>query len=42
MPEYRDVIILLRQVRQGLERFEAKNKFVFSSKFADQLEEYDL
>lgn len=42
MPEYRDVIIVLRQIRQGLERFEAKNKFIFSSKFDDQLEEYNL
>ena len=42
MPEYRDVIIVLRQIRQGLERFEAKNKFIFTSKFDDQLEEYNL
>ena len=42
MPEYRDVIIVLRQIRQGLERFEAKNKFIFSSRFDDQLEEYNL
>jgi len=42
MPEYRDVIIVLRQIRQGLERFEAKNKFIFSTKFDDQLEEYNL
>jgi hypothetical protein len=42
MPEYRDVIIVLRQIRQGLERFEAKNQFVFSSSFDDQLEEYNL
>jgi hypothetical protein len=42
MPEYRDVIIVLRQIRQGLERFEAKNKFIFSRKFDDQLEEYNL
>lgn len=42
LPEYRDVIIVLRQIRQGLERFEAKNKFVFSNKFDDQLEEYNL
>ncbi len=42
LPEYRDVIIVLRQIRQGLERFEVKNKFIFSSKFDDQLEEYNL
>ena len=42
LPEYRDVIIVLRQIRQGLERFEAKNEFIFSSKFDDQLEEYNL
>lgn len=42
MPEYRDVIIVLRQIRQGLERFEAKNKFIFSSRFDDQIEEYNL
>ena len=42
MPEYRDVIIVLRQIRQGLERFEAKNKFIFTSGFDDQLEEYNL
>jgi hypothetical protein len=42
MPEYRDVIIVLRQIRQGLERFEVKNRFIFSSKFDDQLEEYNL
>src|ERR1051325_6427729 len=42
LPEYRDVIIVLRQIRQGLERFEAKNEFIFSSQFDDQLEEYNL
>ena len=42
MPEYRDVIIVLRQIRQGLERFEVKNKFIFSSGFDEQLEEYNL
>jgi len=42
LPEYRDVIIVLRQIRQGLERFEAKNKFIFSRNFDDQLEEYNL
>jgi hypothetical protein len=42
MPEYRDVIIVLRQIHQGLERFESRNKFIFSSRFDDQLEEYNL
>jgi hypothetical protein len=42
LPEYRDVIIVLRQIRQGLERFEAKNKYIFSSNFDRQLEEYNL
>ena len=42
MPEYRDVIVVLRQIRQGLERFEVKNEFIFSSQFDDQLEEYNL
>lgn len=41
-PEYRDVIIVLRQLRQGVERFETRNDFIFSSKFDDQLEEYNL
>jgi len=42
IPEYRDLIIVLRQILQALERFEAKNEFIFSSKFDDQLEEYNL
>ena len=42
MPEYRDVMIVLRQIRQGLERFEARNEFIFSSRFDDQLQEYNI
>jgi len=41
-PEYRDVIMVLRQIRQGLERFETRNAFIFSSRFNDHLEEYNL
>lgn len=42
MPEYRDVVLVLRQIRQGMERFEAGSSFIFSSKFDEHLEEYNL
>lgn len=40
-PEYRDVVTVLRQIRQGLERFEANN-FVFTKDFENELSEYDI
>jgi hypothetical protein len=42
VPEYRDMIVVLRQICQELERFEVKNRFVFSNKFDDEVEEYNL
>lgn len=40
-PEYRDAVTVLRQIRQGLERFEAKD-FVFTKSFRDELLEYEI
>jgi hypothetical protein len=40
-PEYRDAVTVLRQIRQGLERFKAKD-FVFTKSFKDELSEYEI
>ncbi|MDX6577824.1 MAG: hypothetical protein QOE96_3777 [Blastocatellia bacterium] len=40
-PEYRDVVTVLRQVRQGLDRFEAID-FVFTDSFDEELLENEI
>lgn len=40
-PEYRDAVTVLRQVRQGLERFK-KTDFVFTKDFDEELLEHDI
>jgi len=40
-PEYRDVVTVLRQIRQGLERFKNK-EYIFSSDFKEECNENDL
>ncbi|HEY0377088.1 MAG TPA: hypothetical protein VGC87_09030 [Pyrinomonadaceae bacterium] len=40
-PEYRDAVTVLRQIRQGLERFKAKD-YVFTKSFKDELVEYEI
>ena len=41
-PEYRDVVTVLRQIRQGLDRYKVNNSFIFSDSFRKIVEEYDL
>jgi hypothetical protein len=41
LPEYRDAVTVLRQIRQGLERFEEED-FVFTESFRDELSEYEI
>lgn len=40
-PEYRDAVTVLRQIRQGLERFKAK-EYVFTLPFRNELSEYEV
>lgn len=40
-PEYRDAVTVLRQIRQGLERFKAK-EFIFTKSFRDELLDYEI
>lgn len=40
-PEYRDFITVLRQIRQGLERFKARS-FIFTKGFAEELSQWDF
>ena len=40
-PEYRDAVTVLRQTRQGLERFKAKD-FVFTEPFRQEVLEYEI
>lgn len=40
-PEYRDVVTVLRQLRQGLERFKATD-YVFTESFRREITEYEL
>lgn len=40
-PEYRDAVTVLRQIRQGLERFKAKD-FVFTESFRKEVLEYEI
>ena|SRR5947207_216805 len=41
-PEYRDVVTVLRQVNQGLERFRNRNKYLWDDDFDDELTENQL
>lgn len=41
-PEYRDVVTVLRQIRQGLDRFKSNNNFIFSSSFTIECSGNDL
>lgn len=41
-PEYRDVVTVLRQIRQGLERFRSKNSFIFGDSFNRELATWDF
>jgi hypothetical protein len=41
-PEYRDVVTVLRQIKQGLERYKVKNSFLFSHDFTVELNEHEL
>ncbi len=40
-PEYRDAVTVLRQIRQGLERFKAKD-FVFTESFRKEVLGYEI
>lgn len=40
-PEYRDAVTVLRQIRQGLERFKVKD-FVFKKSFNEELLDYEI
>jgi hypothetical protein len=40
-PEYRDALTVLRQIRQGLDRFR-KNDQIFKRAFQDELDEWDF
>jgi poly-D-alanine transfer protein DltD len=41
-PEYRDAVTVLRQVRQGLDRYKAKNSHLFSPTLNQELIEHEL
>jgi poly-D-alanine transfer protein DltD len=41
-PEYRDVVTVLRQIRQGLERYKITNNFIFGVSFTSGIEKYSL
>ncbi len=41
-PEYRDVVTVLRQIKQGLDRYKVKNSFLFSREFTLELDEHEL
>jgi poly-D-alanine transfer protein DltD len=41
-PEYRDVVTVLRQIRQGLDRYKLNNSFIFGDSFRKEVKEYDL
>lgn len=36
-PEYRDVVTVLRQIRQGMERYKSSHSFIFSGSFTSEL-----
>ncbi len=41
-PEYRDVLTVLRQLKQGLKRFKEKYRFLWRDSLKDELLEYDI
>ncbi|HOQ43001.1 MAG TPA: hypothetical protein PK178_12650 [Smithellaceae bacterium] len=41
-PEYRDVVTVLRQIRQGFERFKKNEDYIFSSDFKEECSESNL
>lgn len=41
-PEYRDVVTVLRQIRQGLERYKISNSFFFGTSYTSGIEKYGL
>jgi hypothetical protein len=41
-PEYRDIVTVLRQIRQGLERFKTSNRYIFSRDFDSDLSEWEF
>jgi poly-D-alanine transfer protein DltD len=41
-PEYRDIVTVLRQIRQGLERFETNNRYLFGRDFDSDLSEWEF
>jgi poly-D-alanine transfer protein DltD len=41
-PEYRDVVTVLRQIRQGLDRYKLSNSFIFGDSFRKEVERHDL
>jgi poly-D-alanine transfer protein DltD len=40
-PQYRDFVTVLRQIRQGLERFK-KSNFIFTRSFSDEISTWDF
>lgn len=41
-PEYRDFVTVLRQIRQGLDRFKSNNRFIFNDAFRNECQLNDL
>lgn len=41
-PEYRDVLVVLRQIRQGMERYKITNSFFFGTSYTVGIERYGL
>lgn len=41
-PEYRDVLTVLRQITQGLQRFEGNNSYLWDEGFEEELAENDI
>jgi len=41
-PEYRDVLVVLRQIRQGMDRYKVSNIFFFGASYTGGIEKYGL
>jgi poly-D-alanine transfer protein DltD len=41
-PEYRDFVTVLRQIRQGLDKFKSNNRFIFNDAFRNECQLNDL
>jgi poly-D-alanine transfer protein DltD len=41
-PEYRDIVTVLRQIRQGLQRFRTNSHYIFSRDFDSDLAEWEF